>query len=446
MVLEFRYKTELLPAIFIACLIGPLYAPLPEGLALTIQFKILFGLFLAITATYFLWKFQQPEKTKYGSLGIIIAIKSEDEKTRQRMSSDFVSTCRALLIDSKAHQPFHVIQLNDHHSGQITDNKSADLMRQRCKAQFLIYGTTAQRKERGKNFYVLRLQGLVGHAPITLNDQSLFAHEMNAVLPLKEKILEEDELSGFEVTSIKFSDAVKYVIATASLLSHDAQLAVSLLEELYNNKKRLNDANVKAVHKLNELTKKRLAAAYHFMSVLHFCRWETTRNPEELKSAITWIEKSDITNSNKHYNFDTLLIKAIGHFVFTRNIVAAMHCINKCKSQSITSPAWKYSAAFLEAYTNNLNKAKNYYDAALSTEINHDIPFQVEDFIAWILELEPDKNQLHFSLGYINEKFKSDSVSALKHYQQFLTGTATNADKCTQHANQFIANTVAIPP
>lgn len=120
-------------------------------------------------------------------------------------------------------------------------------------------------------------------------------------------------------------------------------------------------------------------------------------------------------------NLELLLIRAIEEFVFKRNIVAAINYIGQCKSKSITNTSWKYSAAFLEAYRNNLDKAKQLYDAAISTESGHDIPFQVEGFIAWILEIEPQNIQLNFCLGYLNEKFKNDLVSARQYYANFLS-------------------------
>lgn len=433
-----RYRGALLPLAFLVCVVGLLYIPLPDGITASLGIRIAIGLLVAIVVTYFLWRYQQPAKVRDGSIGIAVAIRSEDDKTQKRVSGDFIATCKKLLAASTTKRPFHLIELNDYHSSLATDYSSADELRKRCGALFLIFGNTAQRKERGKNFYVLRLQGLVCHAPINLDDQSLLAREMNAVLPLKENILEDDELSGFEITSIKLVEATKYVIATAALLSHDAQLAVSLLEEIQVNNKRHKDANVKAIHKLNELAPKRLSAAYRFMSLVHFARWEAGREPDELKKAIEWVEKFGAC-SNKD-NIDVLLVRAIGHFVFDRNIDAAMRCINRCKSLSIANTSWKYSAAFLEAYSDNLDNAKHYYDAAISTEISHDLPFQIEGFIAWILESEPEKQQLNFSLGYINEKFKSDFVSALRYYKKLLGCTPREgySARAIQHVNNFI--------
>ena len=148
---------------------------------------------------------------------------------------------------------------------------------------------------------------------------------------------------------------------------------------------------------------------------------------------------SSLTNDE---NIDIYLVRAIGHFVLNRDTVSAMKCINRCKSLSIANTSWKYSAAFLEAYRKNIDSAMQYYDAAFPGESKHETPFQIENFIAWVLELEPDKQQLHFCLGYINEQYKNDMISALEHYRVFIDSTPCEETSilAVKHAKNFINN------
>ena len=159
----------------------------------------------------------------------------------------------------------------------------------------------------------------------------------------------------------------------------------------------------------------------------------------ELKESINWkVKYNRLVPSD---NLELLLLRAIEEFVFNRDIEAAIKYINQCKSKSITNTSWKYSAAFLEAYRNNLDKAKQLYDAAISTESGHTIPFEVEGFIAWILKIEPQNNQLNFCLGYINEKLKNDLISARKYYAKFLSSPCQKdfSKSAIEHANTFMA-------
>ena len=436
---KWRYSPLILPLIFFCTLLGSFYLPLPDDISVSIQARGIVGLIVSIAITIIFWWCQQPPIVKKGNVGIIIAIRSEDEKTKGRISKDFVATCKKLLEQSHAHQPFQLIELNECLSNLAADNTSANKLRLRCKGHLLIFGDTVQRKECGKNLYVLRLQGIVCHTPISANDQSALAQEMDSVLPLKNAILEENELSGFEITSVQLAEATKYVIATAALLSCDFNFAITLLEEIQQSKGMLRKhSNVKAIRKLIELVPIRLAVAYKFASFDFFTRWERFRDENDLQKSIGWAIKYDKIKPTD--NLHVLLMQAIGHFVFSRDIDAAMRYINRCKARYIADPAWKYSAAFLEAYRSNLDNAKQFYDAAILTEKGHNIPFQIEGFIAWILDIEPQKNQLNFCLGYLNEIFKNDFVSARQYYSKFLSSPYQEKfSKCAiDHAKAFM--------
>jgi hypothetical protein len=78
----------------------------------------------------------------------------------------------------------------------------------------------------------------------------------------------------------------------------------------------------------------------------------------------------------------------------------------------------------------------------IPTERGFAIPFQIEGFIAWILEIEPQANQLNFCLGYLNETFKHDPASAKRYYDQFLSLPCQEADsrKAIAHAKAFMKN------
>lgn len=387
-----------------------LYTPLPEGAPpLSIQIRVVLGIVIGSLGAILLWIYQQPPKAQKNKVGIIIAIRTENERTKGIISKDFVGLCKKELEASN--DRFQIIELNDYHSSLAIDHDSADQLRARCNGNFLIYGDTVQRTERRKKVYALRLAGLVTHYVTDKDSQTQLSEEMTAILPLKKIIEEDNELSGFEITSLQLAEATKYIIATAALLSYDYHFAINLLEEIRSNK---SNSNFK---KLQGITHKRLGQAYKFASMVHFVRWENTRDTQELTTSVSWISKFDKLNPNSR---DYLLVKAIEHFVIHRDIASAMKCINQCTSRFLTDSSWKYSAAFLEAYRNDLDEAKEYYDSALNTESGHAMPFQVEGFIAWILEIEPDKVQLNFCLGYINEKFKNDTQSARRYYERFL--------------------------
>jgi hypothetical protein len=45
---------------------------------------------------------------------------------------------------------------------------------------------------------------------------------------------------------------------------------------------------------------------------------------------------------------------------------------------------------------------------------------EVEEFIIWVLEDEPERYQLYYCLGILNEHFKADYEQAIQDYEVFV--------------------------
>lgn len=437
----FRYHRIFPFAVGLFSLLAVLYAPLPDGLVEPFMNRILFAIpFSVLLGTVSIY-FQRPPQNKKGNIGVLFAIKSGDDVLRRKVSSDVIRETKRILESQQSDQPFYVFEVERLLADSVTDNKSANDLRIRCKAHMCLYGEAVQRKEQGKLFHVLRLTGLVSHLPVPAEISNILKGEMNALMPLVQTIEEENEISGFEIASTQMAQSVNFVIATAALLSHDGKLAVRLLEDIQSNVKLLKKhGNTEAIRQLKRLLPKRLNDAYVYMCRASFARWDVCRDIQNFRDTIYWIQKSDEANKNKH-SIEFLLYKAMEEFVLYKNLPKAKQWIKKCEAQYLINPAWKYSAAFLEAYEGNLDTALQYYDAALLLEQGHVLPFQIEGFISWTLECEPEHTDLYFCLGYINENFKNDEASALINYKKFLDSgmpTSTSSTKAVKHACHYI--------
>ena len=162
-------------------------------------------------------RLQRVPKNKDGCIGVAFAIKADSEQLRQRVASDMVNETKLIFERVQSHHPFYVFDLGGDLTESVISHESAAEMRNRCGAHMVIYGEAKQRKERGQNFYVLHLEGLVTHIPTPLESSALLSREMVAVMPLRQRIEEENEISGFEITSLHLAHSVKFVIATAAL-------------------------------------------------------------------------------------------------------------------------------------------------------------------------------------------------------------------------------------
>ena len=78
-----------------------------------------------------------------------------------------------------------------------------------------------------------------------------------------------------------------------------------------------------------------------------------------------------------------------------------------------------YCLAFLFAYEENFTEALRYYTQANHSPCAQHIVVEVEEFLCWIIELEPTKVHLKFFLGLIN-LHKPDDESAYREFNEFL--------------------------
>lgn len=419
--------------------VGLLYVGLPNGIEISFAIRTIFSALVAITVGALAYFTYRIPKVKKHHLGVAFAIAAENETLDKRFSADIIRETEKILDEVKEESPFHVIQIPCTAFSEKLDVATANILRAKCRAHLLIFGEIKLRKERGQQYYVLKLNGIVTHAPIAKEPSSLLAKEMTAILPLKKQIQENDEISGFEITSLQLALAIKYVLATAALLSHDGSLAIKLLEQIQNQKKLLQrNGNLEPIRKLSRLLPKRLRDTYRFMSIVAFVRWEATRNEACLVRAVEWLERDNKKVNEDNINY--LLLKAVESFVVRKSVSGAKQWILKCQMRAFVNPTWRYSAAFLAAYEGNLDDALNNYESVNLLDSGHETPFQVEGFIAWVLESEPQQCQLNFCLGYINETMKADHVLATRYFREFLEKCKTlpNASKAIAHATGYL--------
>ena len=440
---EFRYNKAFIWAIpFVGLLLG-LYLPFPVNVADNLAIRIVLGAILLVAFGFAGFWIAQAPRNRKNHLGVAFAIKADTGSVRRKVAWDIVAETKKLLENLDCAQPFYVFDVGNGLSSKLESHADAVALRNKCKAHMLIYGEAKKRSERGKEFYVLRLEGLVVHAPANPGARKLLGHEMMAVMPLKTEIDKKNELSGFEITSLQLSLSIRYVIATAALMTGDGPLASQLLDAIAMQDQELKKpGGIKAVHKLRELLPLRQQDTYQFMSLALIREWEETRANETLVEAISWLKKSPALVTGKK-NYSYLLISSIAAFVLEQNVAEAQKLINKCKARYISNPAWMYSAAFLSAYQGRLDEAMGHYDSAFMLEQSAEVPFQIEGFLGWRLEITPDITELYFCLAYVNEKYKEDLITAQQNYSEFLKRTVKLPEKslkAKKHAEWFVAN------
>lgn len=359
-------------------------------------------------------------KNKKDKIGFVIAITGETAEQQIKIRNDFIVEIRRILGEVAHVVPFEIIELPELHAIRIRDQKSAVYYLGKSKSHFLVYGDVRTRNVKGKEVHSLRLEKLVVHKEVPLEVSAILASEMGQILPQKITIPCEDDLSGFEITTVWFSESVKFVIATAAMLSGDLALARNLLEEVRKSCKPLSrKKKVPGASTLLKLVPKRLSDAYLNSARYEYEIWRVTHEREHIDQVSYFISKyNELTPGTAQYYTMT----AISMFVAHRDVKGALAAINKCKALNIADPTWRFSVAFLEAYQGNMECAIQTYDAAFEqmSDGQMQLPFEVEEFIAWVLVQEPDKYQLHYCLGLLNMHAKGDGVRARSDFQEFV--------------------------
>jgi tetratricopeptide (TPR) repeat protein len=410
--------------IFLLGLAGTFYIwPEIESRTVSIS-QVVISFFVGLSLLGFWIYTHRVPKIKPGNLGFTIAITGETENERAVVSSDFVSASKEVLEGLGQDPAFQIIELSRYHAEKIVDVEAAQIYREKSGSNFLLFGTAKRRPVKGKDHYVLKLRGLVTHAPIPIEKSKLLAQEMDKVLPLEFRVACEDSLDGFEVNSLWFAESAKFVIASAALLSGDFLLAKRLLENLKQSGGRLNKHKKKSgIKALFSLLPKRLANTYFALSQQHHYLWRETRDPSHLDEMKNYVDRfNEYEPGTAHYHVST----AIWLFVRKRDVEAAKKEIFKCAAKKVSDPTWRLNAAFLYAYSGDMKKAVELYDTAFSLGRVPEISFELEEFIDWALANEPDKYQLHFCLGLINLKLKNDALTATRDFERFLTKLDTD--------------------
>lgn len=325
---------------------------------------------LGIPVSMYWWFSHSVTKTPLDKIGFLVSIKSECIQESIAIKRDFGNEIVKLLRDT----PIHVIQLSLPYVNKVIDYESALKYSNKCRAHFHIYGDIRKRRIKNKEVYALRLEGMVRHAPTSLDNQRGLSKEMKEILPLNIDLPLEDDLRGFEFTSAWMAESTKYVIATAAMLSGDNDLAIHLLEELNSSKKllerKLKKSPATGVRTLLMKLPERLAKAYLLASQAQHLKWRETRDISDLKQGWNHIQKCNnlIKNSLNFYVYE-----AIWRFVSQRDLSGSLKSIMSCVALNISDPTWRYSAAFLESYRGNEGKALQFYETAIDFGVRSEL-------------------------------------------------------------------------
>lgn len=361
-------------------------------------------------------------KTKKNHIGFVTSIYCGDDEESRRIREDFIIPLRRLMRSTGIGQTIHFIEIPQHLASQDHDAGHVEKLAITTKAHFILYGRVRERVLLGKEYHVIELDGLVSHKPVPEAIQQRFAREFAELLPRRLNIAKENDLLSFQFTSEWASLVAQYIIGIAAFMSGDLDCAEGLfrdaLKQLESKSQRFS-IYAKLVERIpiriSQLCEVRAGSAHR--------AWCDTREQKFIDEVGKHLEK---VGDESRSETGVLLLSAVHAFVKYRDTEKALRYLKRIKGAAKGSTdskivaVWNYNVAFLNAYNGDLKVAIKHYRRAAMIAVEPDIIDQVEGFLCWVLEQEPEKYQINFCLGFFNWRTKGDVIQAEKDFDKFL--------------------------
>ena len=177
----------------------------------------------AIVAFTLVWILTlRPRHIPKSRIGIVIAIKAENEIEYIRLRNDFIKALVSHL--GRADQQITVLSLNEYHANRLLKNiRNIPFYHKKTNSRLLVYGSCCTRLQGGKPFYYLNINSSVHHLPIPIQLSKIIGEQMIEVLPQMHLIAVDNELIGFKLMSDYFSFVARYLLGISAYVSRDAK-------------------------------------------------------------------------------------------------------------------------------------------------------------------------------------------------------------------------------
>jgi len=373
-------------------------------------------LFLAIDAVLVMaWVlFRRMPRAKNAEIGILFAIRTDNEILREKVKKDFVDAIRSQIRGFGIRIAAEV--LSEYHTEKIIDHP--DLLPKyhyRTGYKLIIHGNARARMHNGKEHYHIELDESIYHGRITDKLRRGLLRDMLAVFPRATLLPADNEFVGFKISSDLFSYGAMYILGLSCLYCGDVDAA-------YAFHSRLLSVNIESNVELIQQGYKRIrqnAKLMAFRELDFFARREYFEH-HDLEKMGQFI---DLAAQYRIEDYSFLLLAAI-YYVKKGDVDSALVHLGRAKRVSAGDYTWAYSKAFLQAYKGNLRSAYSLYRLAFRNQAAQNAHIQCEKFMEETLQNEPNMYQLHYCLGLLFYHVHEDYDLSKKEFLAFLEADA----------------------
>jgi tetratricopeptide (TPR) repeat protein len=407
------------------------------------DFGIRLIIYGALEVAWFLfWKIFRSylPKIMLGKVGVFVAINAENDKQKKRIGNDFTRGIEDSLRKHNLSELVHLITLEDFRAekvsnllsnysmaqsevrktGSISPSNKRNIrkfnkLRKKINAHFFIWGSIKERIEE-ENKYFITLDGLVIHKPVDIITSNSIITEFLNIFPNKISVLERREFQGFEIASNLISIGITYMSGIAALVSGDPFIAFNMHKGLLGELKKFKPIPPNIAHVIRNLKALQATELFHQSRYYYFVK-------KDIQKADKLIESAEKLDNNI---YDIKVFRCYRAFSDRRDFSSAIKYVESAGDLSenllVDDFTWLYNKAFLLLYLGKFHEAIKLYDKIENKEFikEESTVDQCIKFDSEILNQEPDKIQIHFVLGFLYLKKKSDFKKADYHFKKFL--------------------------
>ncbi|QQG50326.1 MAG: hypothetical protein HZB70_01985 [Candidatus Berkelbacteria bacterium] len=370
-------------------------------------------------------------KIPEGKLGLVFALYSEDNLEEIDAKKDFLDQVRKNLVADGLSELVTVVKVPNHIAEKVKNYEIARTINETVHGHYFVFGDVKKRPDGEKEKIFIDLSGLVVHSPIDKNSQFKLSADFVRSLPKEVEMLEEFRFRGFALTADFVYLSAKYIVGIAAFLSGDVNLAITLHERLIDDKLFQRNDLPPNIEEVKIKAKQLLAGSYLLKARMSLLK-------DDLASYSTFSKRAQSYYPNQ-YGFH--LVRAVELFK-EGDAKAAQQEIALAKNLANGAQEWRYSDAFLHYWLSEYDEAYKSSRKIVEHEYSEEwLTIQeVEQFCLNLLETYPDRNQLHFWLGYIAYKKLRDLVKALKYFELFLASVRPDQNILEEKAKTFISD------
>lgn len=373
---------------------------------------------------YLFWQISRKKikKNKKDKIGIIISIKTENDKQKVRLKEDFVKRLREFIDTHNLHSFINIVELNQFQTEKVSDllyeyartkkftEKRWQNLLKKTKGHFFLYGNIKERRDPDKT-YIFDLDAIVIHTELQNNKSNPIQKAFNDFWIKRVMFKESHELLGFQFTADVLILAVGYVIGIANFVSGGVVVSVKIHEEVLGAIEKFKSPAHYLINVKNELRK---------YLCLEYCILAKSFQIQGKKDEAWYnLSKALIYDPN---DYEALILKSVFYFVLDDDPDKSITTCYQAKNFAKGNGTWKYNLAFLLMHKNRFGEALSWYDDIIKNtfdgeEITLSAVFQ---FNAELLNQNPMHIESYFIIGILKYYKSNNYPEAYEYLNNFI--------------------------